>query len=301
MTSEYEIFGKDLIKLNIYKEVVADRSVSLELFLDGNPYGTDYFDNIHDDGIVMNRYGCFNISEDKNSGSITIRPALVKFALKIAVVCRQPFAEKKTLTVYRNGQTEPETAFDITQNCESIELIPENGKYIMKINYSGAVQQSENTPNTQQIQTQTESTQATAVQPENTQQNIIQTPTQTENTQQTPVENTAPSTENTNAQTTPAVENKPDSQNKSTDSISQEKLNAIKAESEKDYEPYAEKLETIKDEYKFDKSVIEYYKDHDLVPIEKIFAELDEKLKSAEEQIKLFVEARQNKTKEIEE
>lgn len=279
MTAEFEIFRKDLIKLNIYKEVVADKSVLLDFFLDGNSVGTNYFDDIHDENIVMNRYGCFNISEDKNSGSITIRPALIKFALKISIICRQPFSEQKTLTVYRDGKTDAETAFDITNNCESVELIPENDKYIMKINYNGSTPNTENTTDAQQSEA----------------------PVQTENIRESTAQNTVQTVIETN---TPAIsenENKADSQNKNTGEIPQQKLDAIKAESEKDYGQYAEKLKTVREEYGFDKSVIEYYKDHDLVPIEKIFAEIDEKLKSAEEQIKLFVEARQNKTKEIEE
>ena len=294
MTAEFEIFRKDLIKLNIYKEVVADRSVSLEFFLDGNAAGTDYSVDIHDENIVMNRYGCFNISEDKNSGSITIRPALVKFSLKISVICQQPFAEKKTLTVFRDGKTDAETSFDITNNCESIELIPGNDKYIMKINYGEDVPNAENTNPAQQPET--------PVQAENTPDTQqAETSVQAENTQPTAVQNTVQTVAETENPQTPTAENKPETQNKNTDEIPQEKLDAIKAESEKDYEQYAEKLETVKEEYEFDKSVIEYYKDHDLVPIEKIFAEIEEKLKSAEEQIKLFVEARQNKTKEIEE
>lgn len=294
MTSEFEIFRKDLIKLNIYKEVVADRSVLLKFFLGGNAVGTDYSEDIHDENIVMNRYGCFNISEDKNSGSITIRPALVKFALKISVICQQPFTEKKTLTVFRDGKTDAEKSFDITNNCESIELIPENDKYIMKINYSENVSNTENMPDTQQTET--------PVQAENTPDTQqTETPVQAESTQQTALQNTVQPVAETENPQIPNTENKPETQNKNTGEIPQEKLDAIKAESEKDYEQYAEKLETVKEEYEFDKSVIEYYKDHDLVPIEKIFSEIDEKLKSAEEQIKLFIEARQNKTKEIEE
>ncbi|MDD6490139.1 MAG: hypothetical protein PUG48_10075 [Clostridia bacterium] len=294
MTAEFEIFRKDLIKLNIYKEVVADKTVLLDFFLDGSAVGTDYSQDIHDENIVMNRYGCFNISEDKNSGSITIRPALVKLSLKISITCRQPFNDNKTLTVYRDGKTEAETSFDITNNCESIELIPENDKYIMKINYSENVSDTENTVNAQQAET--------PVQAANTVNNQqTETPIQTENIQPTAVQNTVQPVVETNNPPTPSVENKPENQNKSTGEIPQQKLDAIKTESEKDYEQYAEKLGTVKAEYEFDKSVIEYYKDHDLVPIEKIFAEIDEKLKSAEEQIKLFVEARQNKTKEIEE
>ena len=283
MTAEFEIFKKDFIKLNIYKEVVADRSVLLEFFLDGNLAGTDYFENIHDENIVMNRYGCFNISEDKVNNCITIRPALIKFSMKISIICQQPFVDKKALTIYRDGNNNPETSFDITNNCESIELIPSNDKYIMKINYSGNIP-TESTADTQQAETPT--------QPENTQET---------NTQENATQTAVPQSSENNTSQTPTAENKADSKNENTDGIPQQKLDAIKAESEKDYEQYVEKLETIKDEYKFDKSVIEYYKDHDLVPIEKIFAELDEKIKSAEEQIKLFVEARQNKTKEIEE
>ncbi|MGN0470081.1 MAG: hypothetical protein ACI4GV_04110 [Acutalibacteraceae bacterium] len=279
MTAEFEIFRKDLIKLNIYKEVVADKTVLLDFFLDGNSVGTNYFDDIHDENIVMNRYGCFNISEDKNSGCITIRPALIKFELKISIICRQPFSEQKTLTVYRDGKTDAETSFDITNNCESVELIPENDKYIMKINYIDGTSNTENTADAQQAET----------------------PVQTENTRESTAQNTVQSVTETNTPAISANENKADSQNKNTGEIPQQKLDAIKAESEKDYEQYAEKLKTVREEYEFDKSVIEYYKDHDLVPIEKIFAEIDEKLKSAEEQIKLFVEARQNKTKEIEE
>lgn len=279
MTSEFEIFRKDLIKLNIYKEVVADKTVLLDFFLDGNSVGTDYLDDIHDENIVMNRYGCFNISEDKNSGCITIRPALIKFALKISITCRQPFSEQKTLSVFRDGKTDAETSFDITNNCESVELIPENDKYIMKINYSGGTSNTENSADVQQAEA----------------------PVQTENTRESTPQNAVQSVTETN---TPAIsenENKAYTQNKNTGEIPQQKLDAIKAESKKDYEQYAEKLGTVKGEYEFDKSVIEYYKDHDLVPIEKIFSEIEEKLKSAEEQIKLFVEARQNKAKEIEE
>lgn len=259
MTAEFEIFRKDLIKLNIYKEVVSDNTVSLKFFLDGNGNGNDYFKDIHEDDVVVNRYGCFNISEDKNGGFITIRPALVNMGLKIVLVYKQPFTENKTLTIFRNGITEPERNIDINR-CSSIEFVVDGNKYIMKINSDDNGSVTENISYGQSV--------------------INQSATENNN-----VKNTADNIQTQNTQ----------------NEISSGKLDAIKAESEKDYAQYAEKLDALKEDYNFDKSLLEYYKDNDLVPIEKIFSELDEKIKEAENQITLFINARRDKTKEIEE
>lgn len=266
MTSEFEIFSKDLIKLNIYKEVVSDGTVLLKLFLDNNTNGSDYMSVIHDDDAVVNRYGCFNISEDKNGGFITVRPALVKMGLKIMFSCKVPFSESKSLTIFRNGVTEAEQTCDITY-CNSIELAVSDGKYIMKVNFGNEQESSVQTQNTQSVS--------------NVEKSVSQAETQTE------------------TDTQPEQKNKSNTETQA--EISQQKLETIKAETEKDYEQYAEKLETIKEDCKFDRSLLEYYKDKDVVPIEKIFSELEEKIKSAEEQITLFITARQNKTKEIQE
>ena len=272
MTEEFEIFRKDLIKMNLYKEVVLDNTASLEFILDNNTNGSDYLTAIHNEDVVMNRYGCFNISEEKNTGFITIRPALVRFALKIIIRCKQPFSETKNLIICRNGKTEIEKTYDIT-NCNSIELVADGEKYILKINY-----ESEQQNTTQEIVAASETSQ-----------------TETENIQTT--ENVH--SENSINQTEENKENNTTVENST--EISQEKLDAIKAETEKDYESYSEKLEVLKEDYNFDKSLIEYYKDNDLVPIEQIFAELDAKIAEAEKQITLFIQARENKTKEIQE
>ena len=293
MTAEFEIFRKDLIKINLYKEAVLEKSVSLDFFLDNNDVGTDYLNDIHNEDFVMNRYGCFNISEDRNEGYITIRPALIKFSLKISIICSQPFSEHKAITIYRNGKTEKEKEFDITANCNSIELIPENEKYILKIDYADNFIPVSDNVNVSSAPVQNTAQQTVEVPVQNTIQQTIEAPVQ--NTVQQAIE--AP-VQNTVQQ---PVEASVQNEVPNNSGISPQKMNAIKTESEKDYEQYAQKLENIKEESKFDKSILEYYKDHDLVPIEKIFAELDEKLKAAEEQIKLFIEARQNKTKEIEE
>ncbi len=270
MTAEFEIFRKDLIKLNVYNEVVVNNAISLEFFLDSNSNGTDYINSIHNEDAVMNRYGCFNISEEKNTGFITIRPALIKMSLKIILVYNVRPAESKTLSVYRNGKTEVEKMFDINSNCSSIELIPYGEKYIMKINYADT---DSNTTEDESVKAQSE------VQ---TVQNAVSAETAVENTQSA---DSSDGVQNMETGDTPDIQ----------------KLEAIKAESQKDYEHYAEKINDLKESYKFDKALLEYYKDKDLVPIEKLFSELEEKIKAAEEQIVLFINERQNKTKEIEE
>lgn len=249
MTTKLEIFKKDLIKINIYKEVILNRTVSLDFFLENNTDSNDYMTYIHNDDIVVNRYGCFSISEDKNGGFINIRPALVKMNLKIIINKTQEFSENKYLTVFRNGFTDAEQSCDITK-CNSIKFIVDGEKYIIEIENSDF---EDIQPDNRELKSE----------PPETQEPILQENTET--------------------------------------SISQEKLNAIKTETEKNYEEYTEKLQNIKEEYEFDKSLLEYYKDNDIVPVEKIFEEIEEKLKLAEEQIKLFIEARQNKIKEIQE
>ena len=49
-----------------------------------------------------------------------------------------------------------------------------------------------------------------------------------------------------------------------------------------------------------DASIIEHYKDQDVMPIEIILKEVSLKLEDAEKQIQFFIEAKQRKTMEIE-
>ena len=79
-----------------------------------------------------------------------------------------------------------------------------------------------------------------------------------------------------------------------------EHLEKIEAEYKKDYESFEKELDEVKSRMKADASIIEHYKDQDVMPIEIIFQEVRLKLEEAEEQIRLFIEAKQRKTMEIE-
>ena len=77
-------------------------------------------------------------------------------------------------------------------------------------------------------------------------------------------------------------------------------LEKIEAEYKKDYASLEKELEDIKAQMDADASIIEHYKDQDVMPIEIIFQEIRMKLEEAESQIRFFIEAKQRKTMEIE-
>lgn len=77
-------------------------------------------------------------------------------------------------------------------------------------------------------------------------------------------------------------------------------LEKIEAEYKKDYASFEKELEDIKSQMEADASIIEHYKDQDVMPIEIIFQEIRMKLEEAESQIRFFIEAKQRKTMEIE-
>ena len=79
-----------------------------------------------------------------------------------------------------------------------------------------------------------------------------------------------------------------------------ELLTKLEAEYEKDYDEYQRELEEYRQQYNVDQSVIEFYRDNDIQPIEDIMKELSEKLTQAEQQIRLIILGRQKKTMEIE-
>ena len=79
-----------------------------------------------------------------------------------------------------------------------------------------------------------------------------------------------------------------------------EHLEKIEAEYKKDYASLEQELEEIKSRMDADASIIEHYKDKDVMPIEILFQEVNLKLEEAESQIRLFIEAKQRKTMEIE-
>ena len=82
--------------------------------------------------------------------------------------------------------------------------------------------------------------------------------------------------------------------------VKDEKVQKIEEELKKDYTAAQTQLEECKKQLEIDKRVLEYYKDKDVKPVEELFKEIQQKLDEAEKQIALFVQAKQQKTMEIE-
>jgi len=78
-------------------------------------------------------------------------------------------------------------------------------------------------------------------------------------------------------------------------------LEVLQREYDKDYSKYQADIDEIKGRYSVDQSILEFYKDKDLVTIEALLKQTDELILKVEEQIRLFVTAQQNKSDEIEE
>ena len=78
------------------------------------------------------------------------------------------------------------------------------------------------------------------------------------------------------------------------------RLEVLQREYDKDYSKFKTDIEEIKSRYTVDQSILEFYKDKDLVPIEDLLKQTEALVYRVEEQIRLFVTAQQKKSDEIE-
>ena len=77
-------------------------------------------------------------------------------------------------------------------------------------------------------------------------------------------------------------------------------MQKIEEEYQKDYDSAQNEIQEYQKRFEIDSTVLEYYKNKDVKPIEDIFKEISDKLNEAEKQIALFIQAKQKKTMEIE-
>lgn len=78
------------------------------------------------------------------------------------------------------------------------------------------------------------------------------------------------------------------------------RLEILQREYDKDYSKFKTDIDEIKARYTVDQSILEFYKDKDLMPIEDLLQQTEALVRRIEEQIRLFVTAQQRKTDEIE-
>ena len=78
------------------------------------------------------------------------------------------------------------------------------------------------------------------------------------------------------------------------------RLEMLQREYDKDYSKFKSDIDEIKAKYTVDQSILEYYKDRDLVPVEELLSQTEALVRRVEEQIRVFVTAQQSKSDEIE-
>jgi len=78
------------------------------------------------------------------------------------------------------------------------------------------------------------------------------------------------------------------------------KLKTIEAEYQKNFDAMQTELELLKSQMTADASILEYYKDKDIAPVETLIADIKNKIEEMENQIRLFITAKQQKMMDIE-
>ena len=298
MTSEIELFGKDSVKLNILKELVSG-DINISMSLNGGVY-QDYLSQIHREGSRMQVLGKFNLSEDPNGDVLTIRPMMVSGVLTVTVgFSGQPFSGEKKVSVFRSATKTIERKYDVNDMLTSVEFIPQgNVKYMLRLTYGDA--ESEALPD--------EPERPAVAAPDLTESpddfDVLTSPVAEEPPKPEPPASPAPPAPADPEPATPeedvtAAEERLKKLRERRKSA-KELLTKLEAEYEKDYDEYQRELEEYRQQYNVDQSVIEFYRDNDIQPIEDIMKELSEKLTQAEQQIRLIILGRQKKTMEIE-
>ena len=316
MTSEAELFGKDSVKLNILKELLSG-DINISLSLDGSAY-KDYISQIHRNGSRMQILGKFNISEDPSGEILTFRPIMVSGILKITFgFSGNAFENEKKLSIFRSSTKTIESKFDIKDNLISVEFIPQgNIKYILRLTYreseqnTGSAQPSDSHDNlrlhqnppthhsafVQSLDDFDEPASSSEAQPERA--SVHQsTPVIAHNSSASRVESDSELDE---------IQNKIRASEDKLKRLRERKASAkdilkkLQAEYDKDYDEFGKELEEYRQQFQIDQSVIDYYRDNDIRPIEDLIKEISEKLDSAEKQIGVVILSRQQKTMEIE-
>lgn len=366
MTSEIQVFSKDLIKLNILQDALGGM-VKLAFQLN-NGTAEDFATSIHKDGKRVQVYGKFNISEDPSGEVLTIRPIMIDGSLKILFQSNASFSGKKA-SVVRSSTKAIEREYEISNETAYIEFVPQGKQsYLMKVVNGNGVAASTvvhdaSSPSEKSVDRTPKPQRKPEIKPQpepvaDFEEVVIPSARQgsvddrfqafdldsgfgvqddrfasfdmdndavvsspQKDSQTTPTEEIESrragivTPEPPIPQTSPEDDSDDDLQRieqeitvieRQQGQLSQKKQSAIdhlekiEAEYKKDYASLEKELDEIKSRMEADASIIEHYKDQDVIPIEVIFQEIKLKLEEAEAQIRFFIEAKQRKTMEIE-
>ncbi|WP_026657793.1 coiled-coil domain-containing protein [Butyrivibrio sp. AC2005] len=369
MGNEFEIYKKDYIKLNLYKETIEQKKVEFKLFLEIDNVEKDLFD-------IRNgskyRFNNFNVTEDENDNYITFRPITIGCYLYFRLICKVPVK----IDIVKNGSSTVAQSYEIPVGETKIEFEPKGlDMCLMKLDISAdSSLQGTTISNTQQVNQNTGSfgggfdmpTPFEGTTPLGSGTGAVSAPVKDEPTVSTTalpgfdldfagsgfqapqIEQPEPSPihptsvpvqasndiasnevfRTSNIEETREKEQRIDQLNRSNDSLQQnidalnesirqleaknqqlvdgkkgleQRLAKLQAEYDKDYSKYEDDLKEISEKYNIDAEILKLYGGQEITPIEELFARTEMDITAIEEQIKIFVEAQQRKTTEIEE
>ena len=278
MIFETEVSVRDMIRTDILKELMAG-SITLAIQLNDGEI-QNYATQIHNDNSRVSVYGKFNMVESIDGDILTIRPISIDGILK-AVPAMSGGISGKQIAVVRSRTKQVENTYPFDETFMGLELVPSGDKYILRLEYAdNALQEEQNV-----------SCETSVVQEEKpieqTEIPVIQEEKSVEQ-EEKPVEQ---------AEVPVVQEEKPVVRE---EVVKDEKVQKIEEELKKDYTEAEIQLDERKKQLEIDKRVLEYYKDKDVKPVEELFKEIQQKLDEAEKQIALFIQAKQQKTMEIE-
>ncbi len=270
MISQINVNRMDTVSFDCLNKILS-RELTLKFKFDDNPE-RDYSTSIHSSSKQAQVQNNFCFSENPHNNTFLLRPFMVEPYLIISVSTK---VAGQKIYIKRSGAKIAEKVFSLDGSLTKIEFIPVNNKtYSVKFYYDGA---------------ESAKPQATVF------TSVVSEP-EPQHTRgyaaagggQTQIEPQAASAK--------GQPYDPDQHRQS----QIRRLEQIEAEYQKDYDTLNEELEDIKDRMEADASIIEYYMDHDIQPVEKLLEEAKLKLEEAEKQIRLFIQAKQKKTMEIE-
>ncbi|MCI8306750.1 MAG: hypothetical protein HFH14_01750 [Lachnospiraceae bacterium] len=287
--TEFEVSAKDYIKLGFLSEVTEQKNVVFNVYLESDGIEKNFLDIRTDKNVY--RFNNFNVSEDATRNTITFRPIVIGCYSYFRINSLAPL----TLAVIKNGTTTVARQFVLQTGDNKIEFVPQGlSKYVMKIEENEMPADSSVMPEAPPAPSEDSS-----VTPE-APPIYAEDPAYAEKKEQLLQSHSGLEADIREIQKEIADLEAKNGQLVNNKNHLMSHLEKLQAEYDKDYASYEADMEEIKSKYTIDDEILKMYADKEVTPIEELIARCENDIKEMEEQARIFIEARQRKTADIE-